>query len=80
MTAKIKRYEFCALFNAILGRSGYSLIDTEGNEVTAETYGYTDLDSGASYYKTMLIATSTFTNGRVDLKKRIERNTYDYSN
>ena len=80
VTAKIKRYEFCALFNAILGRSGYSLIDTEGNEVTAETYGYTDLDSGASYYKTMLIATSTFTNGRVDLKKRIERNTYDYSN
>ena len=77
VTSKITRYQFCALFNAILGRSGYSLVDTQGNEVTAETYGYTDLDPSASYYRTMMIATSTFTNGKVDLAKRAQRNPLD---
>ena len=54
--------------------------DVNGNEVTAETYGYTDLKPEDSYYRIMMIATSTFTGGRIDLEKRIERNTYDYNN
>ena len=83
VTSKIQRYQFCELFNAILGRSNYcqdGCFDTNGNEVTAETYGYTDLKPSDSYYRTMMIATSTFTNGKIDLEKRIERNTYDYTN
>lgn len=80
VTSKIQRYQFCELFNEILGRSGYSLIDTNGNEVTHETYKYTDLDPNATYYKTMLIATSTFTNEKVDLAERMKRDTYDYKN
>ena len=80
VTSKITRYQFCALFNAILGRSNYELVDAKGKVITAETYGYTDLDSSESYYRTMMIATSTFTNGKVDLAKRVQRNTYDYNN
>lgn len=85
VTSKIQRYQFCELFNAILGRSNYctgpdGYKDTKGNEVTAETYGYTDLKPSDTYYRTMMIATSTFTNGKIDLEKRIERNTYDYTN
>ena len=80
MTSKIQRYQFCELFNEILGRNGYQLIDTNGNEVTHETYKYTDLDPSATYYKTMLIATSTFTNEKVDLAERMKRDTYDYKN
>ena len=83
VTAKIKRYEFCELFNNILGRSQYCLngyYDTDGNEVTAETYGYKDLNPGDAYYRTMMLATSTFTNGRIDIRNRIQRNTYDYTN
>ena len=77
VTAKIKRYEFCELFNAILGRTNYELIDTTGKPVTHESYGYIDLDPSASYYETMLIATSTFTDGRVDMTKRAQRNPLD---
>ena len=78
VTARIARYEFCALFNAILGRTNYQLIDTDGNEVTAETYRYTDLDPSKPYYRTMLIATSTFNKqGRVDLAARAKRNVLD---
>lgn len=83
VTAKIQRYEFCRLFNAILGRSNYcrdGFYDVNGNEVTAETYGYTDLKPTDDYYRDIMIATSTFTDGKIDLKKRIERNTYDYTN
>jgi hypothetical protein len=83
VTAKIQRWEFCQLFNAILGRSNYCMdgfYDVNGNEVTAATYGYTDLNPEDPYYRIMMIATSTFTNGKIDLGKRIERNTYDYTN
>ena len=78
VTAKIQRWEFCQLFNAILGRSDYELEDAAGNEITAETYHYTDLKPEDPYYRIMMIATSTFTDGKVDLEKRMERNTYDY--
>ena len=83
VTAKIQRWEFCELFNAVLGRSNYcsdGYFDTNGDEVTAETYGYTDLNPGDEYYRTMMIATSTFKNKKIDLKKRMERNTYDFTN
>ena len=83
VTAKIQRWEFCELFNAILGRGDYcqdGFFDTNGNEVTADTYRYTDLKPSDEYYRTMMIATSTFTNGKIDLEKRIARNTYDYTN
>ena len=83
VTAKIKRYEFCELFNNILGRANYCLdgyYDTNGQEVTAATYGYEDLSPSDAYYRTMMIATSTFKNGRIDIANRIQRNTYDYAN
>ena len=83
VTARIQRWEFCQLFNAILGRSNYCLdgfYDVNGNEVTADTYGYTDLSPEDDYYRIMMIATSTFTGGKIDLNKRIDRNTYDYNN
>lgn len=85
VTAKIQRWEFCQLFNAILGRSHYCMgengyYDVNGQEVTAETYGYTDLKPTDSYYRIMMIATSTFTNGKIDLAKRMDRNTYDFNN
>lgn len=83
VTAKIQRWEFCQLFNAILGRSNYCLngfYDVNGNEVTAETYGYTDLSASDDYYRIMMIATSTFTGEKIDLEKRMDRNTYDYTN
>lgn len=83
VTEKIQRWKFCQLFNAILGRSNYCMdgfYDINGNEVTAETYGYTDLKPDDFYYRIMMIATSTFTNGKIDLEKRIDRNTYDYTN
>ena len=83
VTAKIKRWEFCELFNAILGRSDYCLdgfYDVSGTEVTAATYGYNDLSPDDDYYRIMMIATSTFTNGKIDIAKRMDRNTYDYTN
>ena len=85
VTAMIQRWEFCKLFNAILGRSDYctgndGYIAVKGELVTAETYGYTDLKPSDEYYRIMMIATSTFTDGKIDLDKRMERNTHDYNN
>ena len=74
----ILRWQFCQLFNDILGRTDYKLVDAQNNPVTHETYNYTDLDPSADYYNTMLIAASTFKDGVV--VKRMERNTYDYTN
>ena len=78
VTATIKRWEFCELFNDILGRSDCVLEDADGNEITPETYNYTDLKKGDSYYEIMMIATSAFEGRTVSLEKRMERNTYDY--
>lgn len=77
ITGKMTRWEFCVLFNNILGRTGAQLVTKDGTEVTAQTYGYTDLDESAHYYKTMMLATSTFSNGYVDLVNRRERNDLD---
>ena len=76
VTGSMKRYEFCELFNKILGRENYKLIDVNGEQVNHNTYGYTDLDPSMDYYTTMLIAASTFDEaGRVT--NREDRNVLD---
>ena len=74
----ITRAEFCVMYNGIIGRSNALLEDAEGNKISAETYGFTDLDPTAWYYEDVLRATSAYDkNGFVDLKKRGERNELD---
>ena len=74
----ITRAEFCTMYNRIIGRENALLIDAEGNEITAETYGFTDLDSDEWYYEVMLRATSAYDdNGFVDIEKRGIRNVLD---
>lgn len=72
------RAEFCTMYNRIIGRSDALLVDADGNQITAETYGFTDLDPNAWYYADVLRATSAYDeNGYVDLKKRAKRNVVD---
>lgn len=71
--AKMTRGEFCAMFNVVTGRDGYSLITADGTIVTAETYSFTDADdlNNAWYGPICLLATSAFdNNGYVDLEVR----------
>ena len=77
LTAAILRWEFCEIVNKITGRDQWVLEDAQGNEITAEDYGFTDLDEADPYYKTMLIATSNFANGYVDLAGRADRDELD---
>jgi hypothetical protein len=78
LTAAILRYEFCEIVNKITGRDQYELVDKDGNVITAEDYGFTDLDDlDESIRKTMLIATSNFANGYVDLAGRADRDELD---
>ena len=77
----ITRAQFCTMYNRIIGREGAVLVDAEGKAITAETYGFTDLDSNKWYYDEMLRATSAYENGFVDLAKRgIRNNLDDYGN
>ena len=72
------RAEFCTMYNRIIGRSNAALEDANGNKITAETYGFTDLDPNAWYYEDVLRATSAYDeNGYVDPKKRAKRNDLD---
>ena len=72
------RAEFCTMYNRIIGRTNALLVDANGNQITAETYGFTDLNPNAWYYEDMLRATSAYdANGFVDLGKRAERNVVD---
>lgn len=75
----ITRAQFCTMYNRIIGRENALLIDAEGNEITAETYGFTDLnDPEAWYYKAMVRATSAYDDaGFVDLSLRGIRNDLD---
>ena len=74
----ITRAEFCTMYNSIIGRENALLIEVDGDEITAETYGFADLDSEKWYYKTMLRATSAYDdNGFVDIEKRGIRNVLD---
>ena len=72
------RAEFCTMYNRIIGRTNALLVDANGNQITAETYGFTDLDPNAWYYGDMLRATSAYDEkGFVDISKRAERNVVD---
>ncbi len=74
----ITRAEFCTMYNRIIGREDALLIDTEGNEVTAETYGFTDMtDKSVWYYENMVRATSAYEGEYVSIEKRGIRNVLD---
>ena len=72
------RAEFCTMYNRIIGRENALLVDANGNKITHETYGFTDLSPDKWYYEAMLRATSAYDeNGYVDLSKRAIRNVVD---
>ena len=74
----ITRAEFCSIYNNIIGRKDAKLVTADGTEITAETYGFTDLDERKWYYETMLRATSAYDdNGYVDIELRNHRNVLD---
>lgn len=74
----ITRAEFCSMYNTIIGRENALLITADGEEITADTYGITDLDEGEWYYDVMLRATSAYDNdGYVDIELRNHRNILD---
>ncbi len=74
---QITRAEFCTMYNRIIGREDALLIDADGNEITAETYGFTDLDADKWYYENMVRATSAYEDGYVSIEKRGIRNVLD---
>lgn len=74
----ITRAEFCTIYNKIIGRDGLGLKTADGTEVTAETYGFTDLSQSNWYYDIILKATSAYdNNGYVSIEKRGIRNQLD---
>lgn len=73
----ITRAEFCTIYNKIIGREHARLVTADGTDITAETYGFTDLDESAWYYETMLRATSAYDDGYVDIELRNQRNVLD---
>lgn len=77
----ITRGAFCKIYNMITGRDELQLITVNGEEVTTQTYGITDLDENWAE-EILLRATSTFdANGFVDLEARAQRDSlddYDY--
>ena len=75
----ITRAELCTLYNRIIGRENALLEDAEGNEITAETYGFTDMtDTEAWFYDIMVRATSAYDeNGFIDINLRGIRNELD---
>ena len=74
----ITRAEFCSVYNRIIGREDAKLVTADGIEITAETYGFTDLDESKWYYETMLRATSAYDDdGYVDIALRNLRNVLD---
>jgi len=74
----ITRAEFCTLYNRIIGRQNAVLEDKDGNVITAETYGFTDMtDSSVWYYADMVRATSAYKDGFVDIELRGIRNVLD---
>jgi len=73
---EITRAEFVVIYNSIVGRDSYYdyTTDVNGNTVTCP---YTDLDPGAWYYKDMMRAAFSYTDGKVDPSKRLDRNALD---
>ena len=76
---QITRAEFCTMYNRIIGRENALLIDADGNQITAETYGFTDMtDPSVWYYDNMVRATSAYDlNGYVSIELRGIRNVLD---
>lgn len=76
--SQITRAEFCSIYNKIIGRDKAELVTADGTKITAETYGFTDLDESEWYYETMLKATSAYDDdGYVDIELRNHRNVLD---
>lgn len=74
----ITRAQFCKMYNIIIGRSNSLLETASGEKITAETYGFKDLEPGTWYYDTVLRATSAYDDdGYVDIAKRAVRNNLD---
>lgn len=74
----ITRAECCTIYNRVIDRENARLETADGTEITAETYGFTDLSEGQWYYETMLRATSAYDeDGYVDLELRGVRNNLD---
>lgn len=74
----ITRAEFCTIYNRIIGRDKALLVTASGEEITAETYGFKDLQESEWYYETMLRATSAYDDdGYVDIELRNQRNVLD---
>lgn len=74
----ITRAEFCTIYNRVIGRDRSSLYTADGEWISAETYGFTDLSEDDWYYETMLKATSAYDrNGYVDIELRGIRNNLD---
>ena len=74
----ITRAEFCAIYNRIIGRTNAKLVTADGKKITAETYGFTDLDESKWYYEVMLRSTSAYDDdGYVDIELRNHRNELD---
>ncbi len=75
---QIRRAEFCKIYNMIIERDAMGLEMADGTEVTADTYGFIDLEEGQWYYDIMLKATSAYDDdGYVDLDLRALRNVVD---
>lgn len=74
----IKRGEFCKIYNLIIGRDKKDLYLPDNTPVTAQTYGFIDLNEDDWYYEIMLKATSSYDeNGYVSLELRGIRNELD---
>ena len=74
----LQRAQFCSIYNTIIGRANAGLVTKDGTEVTAETYGYTDIPADQWYYQTMIRATSAYDDeGFVDISLRGVRNDLD---
>lgn len=74
----ITRAEFCTIYNRVIGRDDALLITADGEEITPETYGFTDLSKKEWYCETMLKATSAYDkDGYVDIELRGIRNNLD---
>lgn len=72
----ITRAEFVVIYNLIIGRGDQYDIqtDVEGNPVVCP---FTDIQPSDWYYNDLMRATNAFTNKKVDLQKRADRNDLD---
>jgi len=74
---ELTRAEFVVLYNAIVGRNASDYDYTTDVNGHAVKCPYTDLDPTKWYYDDMMLAANSYTNGKVDPSKRVNRNTID---